>query len=198
MKAVLHDDESGVSEVIGTIMILGITVVLFSTIILWVTSIPTPTTQTRVDMESTMNPVYSTSPPYTEIAQLRMYNPFLATPNGLIDGNDAIWSAGERWAYKSFSILSTDQITVMIVDLTKSAVVWSSPINGAGGPRPPIFVEKWVDGVTSTSGIDPVQERLPFALYARVIALDGNLNRNSVFMQMSIWFGTGSPCEKPI
>jgi len=234
MKTVLHEDESGVSEVIGTIMILGITVVLFSTIILWVTSIPTPTTQTRVDMESTMNPVYSTSPPYneiavnitirhlggdsltplstriyvssirggnppvTDIAQLRMYNPFLATPNGLIDGNDAIWSAGERWAYKSFSILSTDQITVMIVDLTKSAVVWSSPINGAGGPRPPIFVEKWVDGVTSTSGIDPVQERLPFAVYARVIALDGNLNRNSVFMQMSIWFGTGSPCEKPI
>ena len=66
MKAVLHDDESGVSEVIGTIMILGITVVLFSTIILWVTSIPTPTTQTRLDMESTLNPVYNAGG--TEIA----------------------------------------------------------------------------------------------------------------------------------
>src|SRR5947207_15021791 len=33
------------------------TVVLFSTIIIWVTNIPVPTAQSRLDMESTMNPV---------------------------------------------------------------------------------------------------------------------------------------------
>ena len=34
MKIVLREDESGVSEVVGTILILAMTVVLFSTIIL--------------------------------------------------------------------------------------------------------------------------------------------------------------------
>src|SRR5207253_8390409 len=57
MKVILREDESGVSEVIGTILILAMTVVLFSTIIIWVTNIPVPTAQSRLDMESTMNPV---------------------------------------------------------------------------------------------------------------------------------------------
>jgi hypothetical protein len=37
------------------------TVVLFASIILWVGSIPTPTTQTRVDLRPTMSPVYDGS-----------------------------------------------------------------------------------------------------------------------------------------
>src|SRR5207247_8540351 len=57
MKVILREDESGVSEVIGTILILAMTVVLFSKIIIWVTNIPVPTAQSRLDMESTMNPV---------------------------------------------------------------------------------------------------------------------------------------------
>ncbi|TLZ45151.1 MAG: type IV pilin [Methanobacteriota archaeon] len=62
MKIVLRDDESGVSEVVGTILILAMTVVLFSSIILWVGSIPTPTTQTRVDLRPSMIPVYRLAP----------------------------------------------------------------------------------------------------------------------------------------
>src|SRR2546430_17645414 len=60
MKVILREDEAGVSEVIGTILILAMTVVLFSSIIIWVSSIPVPTAQTRLDMESSMNPVYNT------------------------------------------------------------------------------------------------------------------------------------------
>jgi FlaG/FlaF family flagellin (archaellin) len=231
MKAVLHDDESGVSEVIGTIMILGITVVLFSTIILWVTSIPTPTTQSRLDMESTLNPVYNSGgteigvnvtirhlggdkllalptriyvtsqsgsgPLRTDIVTLRPYNGLLATPSGLVDGTDSNWDAGERWAYKNFSLRSTDSISVTIVDISKSVVQWSSAINATSGARPPIFVQKWVDGNPATSGIDPVVEHLGFAVYAQVIDPDGDLNTNSVFATFSAWFGTGNVCEAP-
>src|SRR5437879_9863469 len=57
MKVILREDESGVSEVIGTILILAMTVVLFSTIIIWVTNIPTPSAQSRLGMESTRNPI---------------------------------------------------------------------------------------------------------------------------------------------
>ncbi len=59
MKVVLREDESGVSEVVGTILILAMTVVLFSTIIIWVSSIPTPVAQTRVDIQSQLTPMFS-------------------------------------------------------------------------------------------------------------------------------------------
>ncbi len=58
MKFVLREDESGVSEVVGTILILAMTVVLFSSIILWVSNIPTPVAQTRVDIQGALNPVF--------------------------------------------------------------------------------------------------------------------------------------------
>lgn len=53
----LRNDESGVSEVVGTILILAITVVLFATIILWVASIPAPPTTTKLDMDAAYVPI---------------------------------------------------------------------------------------------------------------------------------------------
>ena len=58
MKAILREEKSGVSEVIGTILILGMTVTLFSVIIVWVSSVPTPVAQTRVDISSSMVPIH--------------------------------------------------------------------------------------------------------------------------------------------
>ena len=59
MKVVLREDESGISEVVGTILILAMTVVLFSTIIIWVSNIPTPVAQGRLDVASEMDPMYN-------------------------------------------------------------------------------------------------------------------------------------------
>src|SRR5256886_14965872 len=59
MRTILREDESGVSEVIGTILILAMTVVLFSVIIVWVSAIPTPTAQGPTDIQSVMNPTYN-------------------------------------------------------------------------------------------------------------------------------------------
>jgi Archaeal Type IV pilin, N-terminal len=231
MKTILREDESGVSEVIGTILILGMTVVLFATIIVWVTNIPTPPAQTRLDMESTMTPVLDgfgaeigvnitirhlggeglgpqltrvyvqsqrgTLLPKTDRVLLHPWNGLLGTPSGLLDGGNSVWEAGERWAYKNFTLRSTDSISVTIVDLAKSAVVWTASITSAVGSRPPVFVDKWADGVPSTSGIDPVNEHLGFALYAKVVDPDNDLNRNSVYATLTIWFGTGDACEAP-
>ncbi len=60
MNVVVREDDSGVSEVVGTILILAMTVVLFSTIIVWVTSIPTPIAQTRIDILGSLSPQYKT------------------------------------------------------------------------------------------------------------------------------------------
>jgi len=58
MKIILREEKSGVAEVVGTILILAMTVVLFSVVIAWVSSIPTPEAQTRVDLSATMQPIY--------------------------------------------------------------------------------------------------------------------------------------------
>ena len=59
MKSMRRPDSAGVSEILGTILILAMTVVLFSTIIIWVSNIPTPSAQTRLDINSVMDPLYN-------------------------------------------------------------------------------------------------------------------------------------------
>ena len=50
MKTILREETSGVSEVLGTILILAMTVTLFSTVIIWVSRIPTPQAPTHTDI----------------------------------------------------------------------------------------------------------------------------------------------------
>lgn len=230
MKVVLREDESGVSEVIGTILILAITVVLFSTIIIWVTNIPTPSAQIRLDIQSTLNPIYSagvevgvnitllhqggeslaptptliyvtsqrgTNPAKTDIVKLHKYNGFLATPSGLLDGSDSTWNVGERWSYRNTTLRSTDSITILIVDTLKSVVLWSSGLNAPAGTRPPVFVDKWNDGIWSTDAIDPVVAGQGFFVFAKVQDPDGDLNNNSIYATITAWFNTGDPCAQP-
>ena len=230
MKTVVREDESGISEVIGTILILAMTVVLFSTIIIWVSSIPTPTAQTRLDVQSQMVPIYNlgievgvnitlahqggealqpiptifyvtsqraSNPAKTDIVRLHLYNKLLGSPNGLVDGKDSVWNVGERWAYKNTSLRSTDVVTITIVDTVKSVILWSSQVNAPVGTRPPVFVDKWTDGLYSTDAIDPVQSGLGFYLFAKVADPDNDLNAKSVYATITAWYGTPDPCSKP-
>ena len=159
MKVVFREDESGISDVVGTILILAMTVVLFSTIIIWVSNIPTPVSQGRLDIASEMDPIYNsggseigvnitlthqggealqptptilyvtsqrgTNPAKTDVQRLHLYNKLLATPSGIIDGTDTVWNVGERWGYQNFTLKSSDQITITIVDTLRSIVLWS-------------------------------------------------------------------------
>jgi len=230
MRTILREDESGVSEVVGTILILGMTVALFSVIILWVANIPTPATQARTDIRSEMTPIYGggaeiganitlthlggevlqpvptviyvisqrgTNPPQTDTVILHLFNGFLVTPSGLLDGTDSVWDIGERWAYKSVSLRSSDQITVIIVDRLKSVILWTGPLNAPAGTRPPVFADKWTDGSLSTEAIDPVQATQGFYLFAKLTDPDNDLNNNSVYATITAWYGSGTSCAVP-
>jgi len=231
MRTILREDESGVSEVIGTILILAMTVVLFSVIIVWVSAIPTPAAQARTDIQSVMTPIYNglgveigvnitlthqggeamqpvptiiyvtsqrgTSTPQTDIVILHKFNGFLVTPSGLLDGTDSVWDIGERWAYKSFSLRSSDQITVIIVDSLKSVILWTGPMNAPAGTRPPVFIDKWTDGILTTEQIDPVQATQGFYIFAKVTDPDNDLNVNSVYVTITAWYGSGTACAAP-
>jgi len=231
MKVILREDRSGVSEVIGTILILSMTVVMFSVIIIWVSGIPAPVATSAVEIQGTLEPVYDVAlreigvrillvhrggeallpvptvlyvsaqrgvtPLSTDTVTLHRYNDRLASPSGLLDGTDSIWDIGERFAYQSYALRSSDRITATVVDLEKSIVVWQGVMSAVPGIRPPVFADKWADDVRSTDAIDPVQENLGFFLHAQVIDPDGDLNRNSVWATLTMWYGTTDPCAQP-
>lgn len=232
MKAILREDASGVTEVLGTILILAMTVALFSTVLYWVSTIPTPIAQTRVDIQAAMAPVYNaqhlevginitlthmggealqpsftyvyvtdqrgSNPPTTDVATLHPFNGRLAIPSGLLDGSDSVWNVGERWAYLNSAFRSSDSITVTIVDTARSLVVWTGNMNALAGTRPPIFLNVWADGNPNTTVADPVQAGLGFVLYAQVADPDGDLNSNSVYANITAWWGSGTVCSVPL
>ncbi len=230
MKTILREDESGVSEVIGTILILAMTVVLFSVIIIWVSNIPTPTAQTRLDVRPEMLPIYigptevgvnitllhlggealqpvptiiyvvsqrGLGAPVTDVVILHPYNGLLGTPSGLLDGKDSVWDIGERWEYKNYALRSSDTISITIVDIQKSFIVWTGQLNAPAGTRPPVFVDKWTDDMKGTDAIDPIQANLGFFLYVKVVDPDGDINRNSVFATLTMWYGIDPTCSSP-
>jgi len=54
----MRENEAGVSEVFGTLLILAMTTVLFATIIIWVSNIPTPPALSKLDMDASYSPIY--------------------------------------------------------------------------------------------------------------------------------------------
>src|SRR6266571_1918273 len=176
MKVVLREDESGISEVIGTILILAMTVVLFSTIIIWVSSIPTPVSQGRLDVASEMDPIYNGAG--SEIG----VNVTLTHQGGeaLQPTPTIIYVTSQRGSNPA-----------------KTDVLWTALLTPPAGSRPPVFVDKWADGLYSTTAIDPVQSGIGFFVFAQVADPDGDLNVNSVYATITAWYGTGDPCAQP-
>lgn len=190
MKVVLREDESGVSEVVGTILILAMTVVLFSTIIIWVSSFPTPSAQTRADIQSSLVPQYvsgsesgdwvnltheggesmpaastvlyitdqkGSGTPTTDVVHLAPFRTVSgSTKYGMLDGAGTGWSVGQRFSYFNASYRVADKISVTVVDLLRSIVVWSATLNPQTGTQPPVFVNAWASQVNSGTPITPV------------------------------------------
>jgi len=203
--------QSGASEVIGTILILAITVALFASVILWVSAIPTPQASIRVDMDGQLAPIYDnngvwaggnltarhrggeTLPAHrtnvifnveragsftTETLETR--GTVAGVPYG-IDGPDVNWDAGETWLYTNYSILEADVVTLAVVDTLSSIIVWMEQVIGPAGAHPPVFLEKWLDGDTSTAITrDTPLTNQPFGLYVKVEDPDGDLLRGNV------------------
>ncbi|HKZ48287.1 MAG TPA: type IV pilin N-terminal domain-containing protein, partial [Thermoplasmata archaeon] len=66
----LRKDTKGVSEIIGTMLILAMTVVLFSVIIIWVNSFPSPRQATRLDFEGALSFDVDPGPPAKAYANI--------------------------------------------------------------------------------------------------------------------------------
>ncbi len=210
----------GVSEVIGTILILLMTVVLFSVVIIWVNGFPAPLASNRLDMEARVVPQYSggvwngmqillthrggedlrpdtiriyrTVNGSTEVLGLEGKNfDGDGIHNYTISGEDARWNIGETWSYVNHSIPQTARVSIIIADIIRSSVLWEQDIYGVAGVQPPLFFEKWTDSAPGSPSRDPVQPGDTFNLYAKVHDPDGDLDITSV--KATFTFVGGSP-----
>jgi len=218
------NDNSGVSELVGTILILLMTVMLFSGIILWVWGLPTPQPISAMDIATDFNSIDQDmdDPPTWDVVYINLTHrggdeilgsiaEFYLNVNNTIEiletkgisgegapygltGNDNDWNIGEVWQYTNYGIEYYHHVKLTLVDKYRSVVLWEKNIWGYEGARPPIFVDKWTDGNPNSPMRDPVQDnmtdiqtggKIPFGIFAKVTDLDGDLNRNSVYVRFT-------------
>lgn len=179
MRRRAHWNEEGVSEVVGTILILAITVVLFSVIIIWVGSFPSPEPVVRLKIHGELDPIMvggawagvyinltheggESLPGFKTQVIIAITEPddtFLRdrlrlrgiTGQGFPYGiKDDTWNINERWTYKNVSIKADDVVEAIVLDSEKGVVLWSYQLLGGELVNYPTFVEKWTDAWPQT------------------------------------------------
>ncbi len=207
-------EESGVSEVVGNIMILMITVVLFSSIIAFVQQMPVPEQTTKVDFAASVTFWSSGGTDYANMtvthaggAVMRAFDTTLIVEVdgdsdvynmshpvlGLYDPSTGLtgkgsWTTGMTWTVVLENASTTSKIVVTVVDMSKHAMVWTSQVSGGTGGNPPMILQRWVDSNPLTPTPDPVKEWDNFTLYVTITDADGDLDTTGT----SIWIDASS------
>ncbi len=201
-KMRLRSDKSGVSEVVGNILILMITVILFSSIVMYVDQMPVPETTTKVDFAAsisfeTVDSVTTASLTVTHAGGVSMSAADTAillhidsttdytklSEDASFDHTD--WYMGIDWT-KDFTVPSpASEITVTVIDLAKSVSVWVSQVSGGTGGNAPIVLQRYADALAGTPSADPVLLSSNFSLFAKIIDLDNDLDSSSVYVDAS-------------
>jgi flagellin-like protein len=185
-------DNKGVSEIIGTILMLAITVVLFSSIMVFVTNMPEPIARPTADFLSSVT--YTTTPTVsgtvvlshnggealndyeTQILVIHN-NVVLLTPRTMAEGGlGSTWGIGQKWTYTISGLVATDTLEIMVIDLHSNSQIWDGKISSGTGNNAPVILQRWADGNPDTLTVDPVvpTDRNPaFTLNVRVTDIDG-------------------------
>ena len=189
-RAWVRKGRRGVSDIIGTILILAITVTLFSSIFFFVNSLPGPAAQSPSQFTATtgqgggfylfVNVTYTSGPVLSggalafymtstaNAGAFSCHNPYPLTSG--ISGATT-WSAGQIWSLPltaanlcgGLTSLSTskDNLTITIVDVVKNVVLFTVNLPGSQVPIPPIFVSEGTNP-------SPVSGSGPFTVYAQI------------------------------
>ena len=194
-KKRLRSDRSGVSEVVGNILILMITVILFSAIVAYVNQIPVPEMTTKADFAATVS--FETAGNTTATltvthaggvvleavdtaillhidATTQFYN-----LSGDSDFPYSRWSTGMDWT-KAFTVPSQgSEITVTVIDMSKHSSIWTSQVSGGAGGNAPIVLQRYVDSNTTSPTPDAIKGGDDFSFYVKVIDLDNDLDTST-------------------
>ena len=207
-------DNRGVSEVIGTILMLTITVVLFSSITVWVTNLPEPQGRVYVQIESSIIPEDDND--WSQGAEVRLHHVggadlnnfwtviFLNVDNviTIMDMEDSttplgdFWEATETWTFDiGVNVLtSNSDISAKVIDSDVDTQVWEGQIMGEGIWFDPIILDVWIDSDIATDFYDPGPISFApgeFKIFARVIDPEGDHPDHGLDVS-SIWINLTS------
>ncbi len=162
--------DSGVSEIIGDILILGITVVLFTSIFFYVSAIPTPNSQTYADFHATVSgdvPYGATTVAYLNITHLGGQSLNAATTSIVVQVNQTAtvylmvqgnavnsagrlipwtssrWGANQVWSVNSTGVNSGSVVSVTIINKASNSVVWSTVLSGVSTISVPVIQDAY-------------------------------------------------------
>ncbi|MDD4307745.1 MAG: CARDB domain-containing protein, partial [Thermoplasmata archaeon] len=192
-------EKSGVSEIIGTILMLSITVVLFSSIITFVGSMPAPKQTFVVDLKCSVVPVNGT----WDEAEFRILHEggqvidgiwvevYITVDDqivtrdvddGLVDANaDDRWGVGEWWVIRvgnaeATTLSATSDFTITIVDQEKNMLIWYETIGEGVNNYAPVINRAWIDSDLATPEVDdygPISYETVFKIYVEIEDSEG-------------------------
>ncbi len=191
-------DESGVSEIVGNILILMITVMLFSSIMVFVQNMPMPQQLTKATFSAgiTFNSDGTTADltvthaggatMKTDKTMILIEQDSVGTGYNLTNdaslGGAAIWKTGMTWSKQLNGTTYSSIVIVTVVDMEKHVQVWTSQVTGGSGMNPPIIGQRWVDSDRNTPTPDPVLEWDNFSFFATITDPDNDLNVSSIWI----------------
>lgn len=195
--------DSGVSEIIGDILILAMTVILFSSVFVFVNAFPTPNAQTYANFSADFTMTSGNTQGYLNIThqggqritsslsevviQIGQAAPAvygLNAGNLSLQNNTNIpwnlnsWSIGETWDILIGDSSPGAPVSVTIINKASNSVIWSSVLNPGTQNVPPIIEKAYVTP-------DPAFPGQKIAIFARILPDVSNLlvtaNASSIY-----------------
>jgi|GEM_PF-2256466 len=196
---------SGVSDIIGNLLILAITVTLFSSIMFYVANMPEPAEATFTDLEPSLSNIQDDSTIWVNVTHKGgqtlkgwstgiyiFLNGTLIPELGIDDGGiGEDWKTGEVWRYKVPFANEITGLSIMIVDKDTNSIVWQTDLLGGvtNIQLPPIIGTRY----TSPS---PGLENRSMVLYVQVMDPNDD-NITGVYADMTA-LGLGIKTLQPL
>ncbi|MCL4316862.1 MAG: type IV pilin [Candidatus Thermoplasmatota archaeon] len=196
--------DSGVSEIIGDILILGITVTLFSTIFLYVNAFPTPNAQTYADFNASLASTGQlaitheggqilTSSLTAIVVQINQSTSVYSMSQGLYitpQNTSSLWSlprwsTGQTWAINLTGTGASSIVSVSIIDRANNYLVWSTVLNGQPKNLKPVIQNAYASP-------NPVTPGKQIVVYAVIYGTQGKSNNFNLTANLSLVSGSNN------
>jgi hypothetical protein len=191
LKRKSWSDASGVSEIVGNILILMITVVLFSGIMMFVNQMPVPEMTTKADFSAGVT--FDTSGTVATLTVTHIGGATMEAADTIIvvsiddytysyrlseesaNFTHDEWVTGLSWVMTYTGTTYSSTIQVTIVDEVTHNAVWISQVSGGMGKTPPLVLQRYVDSNTTTPSADPLKQDDDFSLFVKIVDYDNDL-----------------------